>query len=214
MVVKKIINNMSIINRLKSNLVVRGAVSLYREYFGMRRTSFGYIGERVVVIPPVNIVNPKNVFLYGNNKIEHCTISTSLAKFIMKRGAASAEGLCVHTGNHLREVGKYYRDITNADKQASGQVLDHDVVVEEDVWIGCNVTLLSGVTIGRGSTVAAGAVVSKSMPPYCVCGGVPAKFIKFYWTIDQILEHEAKLYPENERYSREQLEEIFDRYKK
>lgn len=165
-------------------------------------------------IPPVNIVNPKNVFLYGNNKIEHCTISTSLAKFIMKKGAGSAEGLCVHTGNHLREVGKYYRDITNADKQASGQVLDKDVIVEEDVWIGCNVTLLSGVTIGRGATVAAGAVVSKSMPPYCVCGGVPAKFIKFYWTIDQILEHEAKLYPENERYSRKQLEEIFERYKK
>ena len=114
----------------------------------------------------------------------------------------------------MREVGKYYRDITNVDKQASGQVLDKDVIVEEDVWIGCNVTLLSGVTIGRGTTVAAGAVVSKSMPPYCICGGVPAKFIKFYWTIDQILEHEAKLYPENERYSREQLEEIFERYKK
>lgn len=213
MVVKKIINNMSVINRIKSNLLVRGAVSLYCEYFGMRRTSFGYIGERVIVIPPVNIVNPKNVFLYGNNKIEHCTISTSLAKFIMKKGAGSAEGLCVHTGNHLREVGKYYRDITNADKQASGQVLDKDVVVEEDVWIGCNVTLLSGVTIGRGSTVAAGAVVSKSMPPYCVCGGVPAKFIKFYWTIDQILEHEAKLYPENECYTRNQLEEIFAEYR-
>ena len=41
---------------------------------------------------------------------------------------------------------------------------------------------------------------------------VPAKFIKFYWTIDQILEHEAKLYPEAERYSREQLEEIFEKY--
>ncbi|MCM1780709.1 DapH/DapD/GlmU-related protein [Bacteroides thetaiotaomicron] len=41
--------------------------------------------------------------------------------------------------------------------------------MEEDVWIGCNVTLLSGVTIGRGSTVAAGAVVAKMMPPYCIC---------------------------------------------
>ena len=57
--------------------------------------------------------------------------------------------------------------------------------------------------------VAAGAVVAKSMPPYCVCGGVPAKVIKFYWTIDQILEHEAKLYPKEKRYTREQLEEMF-----
>lgn len=85
-------------------------------------------------------------------------------------------------------------------------------MVEEDVWIGMNVTLLSGVTIGRGTTVAAGAVVTKSMPPYCICGGVPARFIKFYWTIDQILEHESKLYSIEERYGRERLERIFAEY--
>ncbi|MBQ6085464.1 MAG: acyltransferase [Bacteroidaceae bacterium] len=205
---------MSVIGIFKSSPRVRGLISLYREYWGLKKKSFGYLGERVVIIPPVNIANPSNVFLYGNNKIEHCTITASLAKFVMKTGSAAAEGLSVHTGNHLRILGKYYRNVTNDEKIASGQVLDKDVIVEEDVWIGCNVTLLAGITIGRGSTVAAGAVVTKSMPPYCICGGVPAKFIKFYWTIDQILEHEAKLYPENERYTREQLEEIFDKWEK
>ena len=73
-------------------------------------------------------------------------------------------------------------------------------------------TLLSGITIGRGSTVAAGAVVSKSMPPYCICGGVPAKPIKRIWTIEEILEHESKLYPEKERFTREQLEDIYTKY--
>ena len=80
--------------------------------------------------------------------------------------------------------------------------------------IGCNVTLLSGVTIGRGCTVAAGAVVNKSTPPYAVIGGVPAKFIKFKWSIDEILEHESILYPEEERFTREELEKIFDTYTK
>ena len=117
--------------------------------------------------------------------------------------------MTVHTGNHARIVGKFVTDITEANKPLG---YDKDVVVEKDVWIGCNVTLLSGVTIGRGTTVAAGAVVSKSMPPYCICGGVPAKFIKFYWTIDQILEHETKLYPEKDRYKRQQLEELFKKY--
>lgn len=87
-------------------------------------------------------------------------------------------------------------------------------MVEEDVWIGCNVTLLSGVNIGRGSIVAAGAVVTKSFPPYSIIGGVPAKLIKFKWTIDQILEHEAKLYPEQERFTRKQLEDYFIQYGK
>ena len=90
----------------------------------------------------------------------------------------------------------------------------YSFIVESDVWIGMNVTLLSGVTIGRGTTVAAGAVVLKSMPPYCICGGVPARVIKFYWSIDQILEHESKLYPDDQRYTREQLEEIMNKYSK
>lgn len=115
----------------------------------------------------------------------------------------------MHTGNHARVVGMYVTDITEANKPKG---YDKDVLIEEDVWIGADVTLLSGVTIGRGTTVAAGAVVTKPMPPYCVCGGVPAKFIKFYWTIDQILEHESKLYSEEDRYTREQLERIFAEY--
>ena len=99
--------------------------------------------------------------------------------------------------------------ITNEDKLNSGKVFDKDVIVESDVWIGRNVTLLSGVRIGRGAIIAAGAVVNKNVPPYCIAGGVPAKPIKFKWTIDQILEHESKLYPEQERFSREQLEILF-----
>lgn len=117
--------------------------------------------------------------------------------------------MTVHIGNHARIIGLYVTDITEANKPKG---YDRDVIVEEDIWIGCNVTLLSGVTIGRGTTVAAGAVVAKSMPPYCICGGVPAKFIKFYWTIDQILEHESKLYPEKERFTREQLEILFAKF--
>jgi acetyltransferase-like isoleucine patch superfamily enzyme len=102
--------------------------------------------------------------------------------------------------------------VTDFNESNKPEGYDYDVVLEEDVWIGCNVTLLSGVTIGRGTTVAAGAVVSKSMPPYCVCGGVPAKVIKFYWTTEQILQHEAKLYTVDKRYSREELETIFNKF--
>ncbi len=87
---------------------------------------------------------------------------------------------------------------------------DTDVIVQEDVWIGMNVILLSGVTVGRGSVLAAGSVVTKDIPPYCVAGGVPAKPIKFKWTIEQILEHEVKLYPKEKRYSKVQLKEIFN----
>ena len=52
------------------------------------------------------------------------------------------------------------------------------IIIEDEVWIGCNVTVLKGVTIGKGSVVAAGAVVTKSCPPHSLLAGVPAKIIK------------------------------------
>lgn len=198
---------MSIKQNIKKNIFLRGLYVLWKEYLGIKKRSFGYIGKNVTITPPIYVAKYDNVSLGANSAIgPKSFISAINAKFICKSNVAIAEGLTVHTGNHARIVGKNVTDITEADKPRG---YDHDVVVEEDVWIGSHVTLLCGVTIGRGSTVAAGAVVNKSMPPYCICGGVPAKFIKFYWTIDQILEHEQKLYPQEERYTRKQLEEIF-----
>lgn len=52
------------------------------------------------------------------------------------------------------------------------------IVLEEDVWLGCNVVVLKGVCIGEGAVVAAGSVVNKSIPGYEIWGGVPARFIK------------------------------------
>lgn len=52
------------------------------------------------------------------------------------------------------------------------------VVIEDDVWIGCNVTILPGVTIGEGAVIAAGSLVTKDIPPFVIVGGIPAKIIK------------------------------------
>jgi acetyltransferase-like isoleucine patch superfamily enzyme len=49
--------------------------------------------------------------------------------------------------------------------------------VEDDVWIGCHVTILKGVRVGRGAVLAAGAVVTKDVAPFTIVGGVPAKVI-------------------------------------
>lgn len=83
---------------------------------------------------------------------------------------------------------------------------DMDVTIEEDVWTGANVVILKGVTIGRGSVVAAGAVVNKSCPPYSIIGGVPSRILKYRFSIEDVLRHEEKIYPENQRYSKEYLE--------
>ena len=49
------------------------------------------------------------------------------------------------------------------------------ILIEAGVWLGVNVIVLKGVTVGRGAIVGAGAVVTKSIPPYEIWAGVPAR---------------------------------------
>jgi virginiamycin A acetyltransferase len=53
-----------------------------------------------------------------------------------------------------------------------------DTVVGNDVWIGQYATIMPGVKIGDGAIIAAHAVVTKSVEPYSIVGGNPAKIIK------------------------------------
>lgn len=169
-------------------------------------SNYGYYGDKIGISSNSIITNPKNVYFYGNNGIKHAVILSGNGKVIFKKNSGASYGLKVSTGNHARIVGIPYRCITEEMKPKG---YDGDVIVEEDVWMGFNVTLLSGIVIGRGCTVGAGSVVTHSLPPYSVCAGVPARFIKFYWTIDQILKHEEAVYDESERFTREYLEKIY-----
>jgi len=54
------------------------------------------------------------------------------------------------------------------------------VIIEENVWLGEFVSVLPGVTIGRGTIVGSNSVVSKSLPPYVIAVGTPAKPVKKY----------------------------------
>lgn len=77
----------------------------------------------------------------------------------------------IYTENHCTA------DI-NTPMMSQGFTDKKQVTIEDDVWIGINVTILPGVTIGKGSVLAAGAVVTKDVPSYTIVGGNPAKIIK------------------------------------
>ena len=65
------------------------------------------------------------------------------------------------------------------------------IVVGSDVWIGANCIVLKGVTIGDGAVLAAGAVLTTSVPPYAVYGGIPARLIRMRSELGSGLIHFA-----------------------
>ncbi len=64
------------------------------------------------------------------------------------------------------------------DDETGGYNRLQKVVIEDKVFIGTRAMVLPGVIIGQGAQIAAGSVVTRSVPPYSVYGGVPAKLIK------------------------------------
>ncbi|WP_122263015.1 acyltransferase [Ornithinimicrobium cerasi] len=100
-------------------------------------------------------------------------------------------GVTIRGGNHRFDlVGRYIDTVSDAEKRPED---DPGVVIEDDVWVGGNATILGGVTVGRGSVIGASAVVTKDVPSYSIVGGNPAKVIRNRFTPNQVTEHEAAI---------------------
>lgn len=63
------------------------------------------------------------------------------------------------------------------------------VIIGKNVWVGDKSTILPGVTIGEGTVIAANSVVTKSIPPYSIVAGIPARVVKHY-NIEKIADCE------------------------
>lgn len=72
---------------------------------------------------------------------------------------------------------------TTTDKYAAPE---ERTIIGNDVFIGSHALILGGVTIGDGAVVAAGAVVTKDVPAYAIVGGIPAKVIRYRFTLEII----------------------------
>ena len=150
--------------------------------------SFAEFGKGSHVGYPFNIAG-KNVYEHFENpedaKNIHIGEGVSLgkgiamyatrAKIFIGDKTFTGPNVTIMTGDHPYDIkGAYIADNMKNKLSAEGHdisVYDKDVRIDEDVWIGCNVTILKGVHIGRGSIIAAGSVVTQSFPAYSIAGG-------------------------------------------
>lgn len=165
-------------------------------------------GVNSYITPPSYISNCDNIQLGDYCNIERDSVILNIVgKFIMKDHSGAATGLKVVTDNHNPEVGEQYSDRKN------GNLIKGDVVVDEDVWIGINVTLLANTHIGRGAIIGGGTVIrGQKIPPYAIVIGNPAKIVGFRFTPEEIIEHEKVLYSESNRLSIELLQRNYKRH--
>jgi len=120
-----------------------------------------FIHENVLIRSNVSITVGANTTINRN-----CCI---LAKVKIGKNCSIAPNVVIVGSNHL------FKDASRSIKSQGSEL--KGIIIEDDVWIAANVTVLDGVTIGEGAVIAAGAVVNKSVPAFSIVGGVPAKII-------------------------------------
>lgn len=173
------------------------------------KSKLGYCGTNVCLGFPASCQFPQNLYLYDNTNIyDYFKFISYTGKFIMKKNSGAAQGLTIITGNHHRIPGVLLK---KGIKQRNHDI-EKDIIVEEDVWIGANVTLLDGCHIGRGAVIGAGSVVRTNILPYAIVVGNPSKIVGFVFSPEEVRKHEEKLYPMEERISVEEYEKNYQRY--
>ena len=135
------------------------------------------LGKKVTIYGGVEFRSPWRVYINHNSIIGHnCLLDGRKGLFIGKNVNISS-GAWIWTLQH---------DVNDPSFKAVGK----SVHIGDYAWICSRSIILPGVEIGEGAVVAAGSVVTKSIPPYSIAGGVPAKIIgKRSENLQYTLEH-------------------------
>lgn len=151
-----------------------------------------HCGEDVCFSPSDSVFSYESMHVGNHVSIGyHADFVATRSKIVIGDHVVFGPYVSIRGGDHRFDIpGRYIDSIKDEEKLPQN---DADVVFEGDNWIGMNTTILKGVTLGFGSVIAAGSVVTKSIPPYTIAGGVPAKVLKMRFTEDEINEHESIL---------------------
>jgi acetyltransferase-like isoleucine patch superfamily enzyme len=169
------------------------------------RPAFGRYG-RNFIFGPHDHFNFENIEVGDDVSLgSGAVLMASESRILIGDKVMFGPNVTVVGGNHnTSQRGKFMYDVIQKRPED-----DQDVVIEDDVWVGCGAIILKGVRIGRGSIVAAGALVNRDVEPYSIVGGVPARVIGVrFGDFETLRNHDTALYPPDKRLKDDALKEL------
>jgi acetyltransferase-like isoleucine patch superfamily enzyme len=126
---------------------------------------------------PINLNTNKYILEIGNNvQVNDYVHIGAVNKVMIGNNVLIASKVYISDHNH-----GFYNGMSQSSPDMmpeSRPIQSLPVFIEDNVWLGEQVSVLPGVTIGKGSIIGANSVVSKSIPSNCIAVGIPAKVIK------------------------------------
>jgi galactoside O-acetyltransferase len=157
---------------------------------GASDRKYVYVGDDCMLDCNILFESPAGEVLIGNRTYIGESKIICRSKIEFEDNVFVAGGTCFYDHNsHSIDFREREKDITQQlkDYRAGGVFIENknwDVVAASPIkvcshaWVGMNCLILKGVVIGEGAIVGAGSVVTKSVEPWTVVGGNPAKILK------------------------------------
>lgn len=140
------------------------------------------LGKNAIIEDYATVNNNVGEVIIGENALIGIS-STLIGPVTIGKDVLIAQNVVVSGLNHG------YQDIHTSIRQQ--KVSTALVTIEDEVWIGANVSVIAGITIGKHSIIAAGSTVVKNIAPYSIVGGNPARLLKQYNTTTKSWEKVA-----------------------
>lgn len=145
-------------------------------FYGKRY--YGYKKRDISVNPFSNI--GKNVYIGNHTNINHPSIIEGDKDGCYIGKWCAIGDLLVIPYNHNVKYANMQEKLQRRYRFISLNTLSKGPIhIGNAVWIGYRVTILSGVKVGNGAVIGTGSVVTKSIPPFAIAAGVPARIIKY-----------------------------------
>ena len=129
-------------------------------------------------------------YITGSSQLELCNIG----KFCSIGREVRIGGLGIHPKHVSTHPAFFKKSKAHSSFFFIKDYVDFEPVnIGHDVWIGDRAIVFGGITISTGAIIAAGAVVNRSVGPYEIVAGVPAKTIGLripHEMIDEFLNSE------------------------
>jgi len=180
------------LNVVWSKLLVSRKVRIVRAPFyirGAKYINWGYnftsgVNLRVDA-DPINMNGNKYTLEIGSNvQVNDYVHIGAVNRVVIGNNVLIASKVYISDHNH-----GFYNGISQSSPDIEPEkrpIQSLPIFIEDNVWLGEQVSVLPGVTIGKGSIIGANSVVSKNIPSNCIAVGIPARVIKkFNYTSNQ-----------------------------
>jgi acetyltransferase-like isoleucine patch superfamily enzyme len=117
-------------------------------------------------------------FCYFTNAVLLCELELRIGDYVVIGWNATIADTDFHPIDPAQRIADAVACSPLGNNRRRPEIVRQPVIIEDDVWVGPNATVLKGVRIGSGAVIEAGSLVVHDVPALSRVAGNPARVVE------------------------------------